>query len=196
MVVENKWTIPNLLSAYRLSISPLILILILQGYEKAFVVLFIINQITDILDGYLARRWKQESEFGSRLDSYADIGSFILAFAGIIKFHSELFNQPYATWLIIFVTLYLCQMCIAKIKYGRVVAGLHLYSSKLTGYLQGLFLVLLFAWKLSELFFYVMIVIAICSELEVITINLISSRPIVNAKGLYWVYKEKRLVHE
>jgi len=43
--------------------------------------LFVITAVTDILDGYLARRWKQESAFGRILDPLVDkvliVGAFI-----------------------------------------------------------------------------------------------------------------------
>ena len=43
-----------------------------------FWVLYVIVGTTDILDGYLARRWGVESKFGARLDSLADF-VFVLA---------------------------------------------------------------------------------------------------------------------
>jgi cardiolipin synthase (CMP-forming) len=185
--------IPNILSLYRLLSAPFILLLIYLGYEKTFVTLFIINQVSDILDGYIARKYKLESEIGSLLDSYADIGSYVIAFAGIWQFHPYLFRSSYCLWLLAFAVLYILAMVIAKIKFKRAAAGLHLYSSKITGYVQGSFLVILFVYGLIPTFFYVMIVFGILAELEVIAINLISSKPILNAKGIYWVLKERRL---
>jgi CDP-diacylglycerol--glycerol-3-phosphate 3-phosphatidyltransferase len=43
-----------------------------------FWVLYLIAGLTDILDGFLARRWGAESKFGARLDSLADF-LFVLA---------------------------------------------------------------------------------------------------------------------
>jgi CDP-diacylglycerol--glycerol-3-phosphate 3-phosphatidyltransferase len=133
-----------------------------------------------------------QTEIGTLLDSYADIGSYFIALAGIIKFHFSFF-QDYSSWLILFIFLYVTAMIISKIKFKRMVAGLHLYSSKITGYLQGSFLVVLFAYGIIPAFFYAMIIFGILAELEVIVINLLSPEPLLNAKGLYWVIKEKRL---
>ena len=43
-----------------------------------FWVLYVIAGTTDMLDGFLARRWDVESKFGARLDSLADF-VFVLA---------------------------------------------------------------------------------------------------------------------
>lgn len=153
--------------------------------------MFIINQITDILDGMLARKLGLSSEAGALLDSYADIGSYIAATYAITEFHFYLFTD-YGYWLLTFLVLYMLAMIITKVRYGRWVAGLHLYSSKVTGYIQGSFLVVLFAWKFIPAFFYLAMVAGYIAELEVITINLSSPTPIVNAKGWYWILRRKR----
>lgn len=184
--------VPNVLSLFRLCSLPVVLYLVYAGYETAFVIFFVFNQITDIVDGYWARKFDQQTEIGSLLDSYADIGSYVSAFAGILKFHTELFTN-YGVWLILFGVVYILQMLICKIKYKRWVAGLHLYSCKATGYFQGSFLVVLFVYGFVEYFYYFMIVFGILSELEAITINVLSPLPIINAKGLYWIVKENRM---
>jgi CDP-diacylglycerol--glycerol-3-phosphate 3-phosphatidyltransferase len=185
-------TIPNILSIYRLASVPFICILIWLGHDAVFAVLFTINQITDILDGYIARKYKQQTVIGVLLDSYADIGSYLLAFLAILKFHPYLFTD-YGYWLGGFFLIYFLQLIICKLKHGRWVAGLHLYSCKVTGYVQGIFLVVFFAYGFIPWFFYAMILVGILAELEVIIINVLSSAPMPNAKGLYWVLKEKRL---
>lgn len=185
-------TIPNILSLYRLSSVPFICILIGLGHDMVFAVLFTINQITDILDGYIARKYKLQTDIGALLDSYADIGSYLIAFLAILKFHPHLFSD-YGFWLGSFFVIYALQLVTCKLKHGRWVAGLHLYSCKVTGYVQGLFLVVLFCYGFIAWFFYVMIITGLLAELEVIAINLLSPSPILNAKGLYWVIKEKRL---
>ena len=185
-------TLPNILSLYRLASVPFICILIGLGHDRLFALLFTINQVTDILDGYIARKYKLQTETGALLDSYADIGSYILAFYAIVTFHPYLFTD-YGYWLSGFFVIYALQLMICRIKHKRWVAGLHLYSCKITGYVQGLFLVTLFAYGFIGWFFYVMILIGILAELEVIAINVLSSRPILNAKGLYWVLKNKQL---
>lgn len=183
--------IPNILSLYRLISSPVILLFIWLGYQHTFVALFIVNQLTDILDGYIARKYHLQTEVGARLDSLADIGSYTIAFFAILKFHPYLFTD-YGYWLSAFCCIYLLQILICRLRYGQWVAGLHLYSLKITGYIQGLFLVVLFAFGLVNYFFYGVIIFGMAAETEAIIINLWSPKPLINAKGLYWVLREKR----
>ena len=68
--------IPNLLSTSRNALClPLLLV---DAMTLPFWVLYLIAGLTDILDGFLARRWGAESKFGARLDSLADF-LFVLA---------------------------------------------------------------------------------------------------------------------
>ena len=62
--------IPDLLSVLRITLClPLLLV---EAMTVPFWVLYVIAGTTDMLDGFLARRWGVESKFGARLDSLAD----------------------------------------------------------------------------------------------------------------------------
>ena len=68
--------IPNILSASRIAwCLPLLLV---DAMTVSFWVLYVIAGTTDMLDGFLARRFGVESKFGARLDSLADF-VFVLA---------------------------------------------------------------------------------------------------------------------
>lgn len=66
-------TIPNLLSIVRLMLIPLIvwLYVVKEEYNWAAVVIFI-SGVTDIVDGFIARRYNMVSDFGKILDPVAD----------------------------------------------------------------------------------------------------------------------------
>ena len=68
--------IPDLLSMSRIVLC--LPLLIVDAMTIPFWVIYVIAGTTDLLDGFLARRWGVESKFGARLDSLADF-VFVLA---------------------------------------------------------------------------------------------------------------------
>lgn len=67
--------LPNLLTFSRILIIPLLIVFFYLPYQwggPACAVLFMLAMLTDILDGYLARRFEQQTVFGAFLDPVAD----------------------------------------------------------------------------------------------------------------------------
>ena len=189
--MENKqiFNIPNLLSFYRLLVFPFVLFLALTHRELLFVIFLVISLVTDVLDGLIARVFRMETEFGARLDSIADIGTFVLAFTGIILFKWPDF-QPHLPSFLAYMALFLSTQVFSLIKFGRF-SSLHLYSWKIGGYIQGLFIIVLFTLGFHPLFYYLMITWAILSALEHLAIQAILPQMQSNARGLYWVLKNR-----
>lgn len=65
-------TIPNVVSFVRLLAIPAFCVLIILGHDVAAVVLLAAFGATDWVDGFLARRLKQRTALGAKLDPIAD----------------------------------------------------------------------------------------------------------------------------
>lgn len=182
---ERFWTIPNILSLYRLLMFPVLAWLLWQGERQWFTGLLALNLLTDILDGYIARNFNQSTAIGARLDSVADVGSYILAYAAVVQFEWP-WVLTHQTGLLVFAGLYLCSLGLVFLKFGGII-GLHLYSCKITGYLQGGFLLLLLWRGNVEWFYYLMIGFGCLAKIEEITVLWLLKAPRSNVKGLYWV---------
>ena len=181
--------VPNILSFYRLFSFPFVLFFILTNRETIFVILLVINLITDILDGAIARKFNLQTEFGAKLDSLADDGTIILAVTGILFFRLSDF-APHRLSIGIYLVSYLLTIVIALIKFKRF-PGLHLFSAKIGAYIQGFFFFVLFVIGFYPTFYYIMITWGIASFIENIIILIIEPQMSANAKGLYWVLKNK-----
>jgi cardiolipin synthase (CMP-forming) len=188
---ERFWTIPNVLSLYRIVIFPFILYLILSGNESLFAIFITINFITDILDGLIARTFNMKTNIGIKLDSWADTGTYLLAFLAIYLFKWSAF-QSHVIILYVFVAIWIISYVVVFIKF-RGLLGLHTYLFKITGYLQGAFIVLLFIADFYTWFYYLAIGIGILALLEEIVIILSIKAPMSNVKGYYWLRKNKSL---
>jgi len=89
------WNFPNILTVLRLLAAPGVAVMFLyfnRPYADWFaLLLFTGAALTDFLDGYLARAWKQESKFGAMLDPIADKAMVIIALlviSGLFEMHA------------------------------------------------------------------------------------------------------------
>ncbi|KAI0603244.1 hypothetical protein F4775DRAFT_532698 [Biscogniauxia sp. FL1348] len=72
VVHENIYTVPNLLTFSRLAIAPFIGYAILHDAHTWALGLFAYAGVSDLLDGWIARRWKLQTVVGSVVDPMAD----------------------------------------------------------------------------------------------------------------------------
>lgn len=182
--------VPNILSIYRLLSFPVIAYIAIQGYERLFFWMLLINFITDILDGLIARKFNLQTKIGAKIDSIADFGTYLLVFLGIYMFKTDDF-LPHIVSFSIFIGLFVFAHLLALIKFGRM-PSFHLYSWKIGGYIQGIFFIVLFSYGFITWFYYFMLTWGILAFLEHIVIQLMIPEMISNAKGLYWVMKSRR----
>ena len=68
-VISN---LPNVISAVRLIIAPIILILLIRMEHRIALIIFLAAALSDLLDGYLARRYQLKTKIGALLDPLAD----------------------------------------------------------------------------------------------------------------------------
>ena len=187
---EQLFTIPNIISMYRLFSFPFVLLFAILEFEVLFVTLFIINLLSDAVDGFIARRFNMQTKIGARIDSLADVGSYILAFTGILCFKwTEI--QPHFIALVILFVFFVFSQMFSFFKFGKF-PSLHLYSTKTGGYIQGSFFFVLFVFGFYSWFYYFMIAQGILAFTESIVIQIIISEMKSNQKGLYWVLKNQK----
>jgi CDP-diacylglycerol--glycerol-3-phosphate 3-phosphatidyltransferase len=86
-----QWNVPNTLTVIRLAAAPLVglafLFLIRPYADWVALILFLFASLTDYLDGWLARKWGQESRFGAMLDPIADKAMVVIALAVLLGVH-------------------------------------------------------------------------------------------------------------
>ena len=98
-------TLPNLLTILRLLAAPGVAVMFLyfnRPWADWFALsLFVVAAVTDWLDGYLARSWKQETRLGAMLDPIADKAMVVIALAVILGYSSM------SPWLVLPATMIL-----------------------------------------------------------------------------------------
>jgi cardiolipin synthase (CMP-forming) len=117
----RRWifTIPNIICMARMAGSVVMLAVAIAGYRYWFVGIFVGLTVSDWIDGYLARRLRQRSDLGARIDSFADFllyGS--LLFGSIALCYDELKNEW--IWILMAVGSYAVTSLAGLIKFGKI----------------------------------------------------------------------------
>ncbi|ULL19476.1 CDP-alcohol phosphatidyltransferase family protein [Paenibacillus sp. H1-7] len=89
------WNVPNLLTLCRFLLIPLYVAVFRAGYVKTAFLVLLVAGLTDVLDGYIARRRKLVTQLGSMLDPLADKSMMItvilsLVFSGMISWEAAI----------------------------------------------------------------------------------------------------------
>jgi CDP-diacylglycerol--glycerol-3-phosphate 3-phosphatidyltransferase len=79
-----RWTLPNIITLSRICLTPVIALLpFIQGYWPKVIafLIFLVAALSDVVDGWIARRYNAVSDLGKLLDPIADK---LLLFATLI----------------------------------------------------------------------------------------------------------------
>jgi len=98
-----------------------------------FLILFFIAGLTDVADGYIARKLKMVTALGARIDSVADIFFYIVLLLLLFLNYRWVFTENAALFVAILVIKFL-SIIVSRIKFGKIVF-LHTLANKLTGFL-------------------------------------------------------------
>ncbi len=159
-----------MLSGLRLFSVPILLILAWRGNEKGFFVLLLCALVTDVADGYLARRLHQESELGARLDSWGDFALYITTPVCAWLLWPELIVRE-SPYVIVVLVSFVLPILIGFIKFQRL-TSYHTWGAKLSAVLMGCSTLVLFAGG-PALPFHFSTVVLVFTQIEEISITVV-----------------------
>ena len=70
--VRWQWNVPNVLSLIRILLVPVFLVLYLSGRQDWAFLTLLVSGVTDLLDGFIARRFNMITDCGKLLDPISD----------------------------------------------------------------------------------------------------------------------------
>lgn len=129
---------PNKLSFIRIIFS--LLLFFTKPLSYLFFIIYLICSISDVLDGYVARKYNLVTDFGAKLDSIADMTMFlslIIVLLPVLNFTLEIY-----VLILIIVILKIASAIYCYIKFEKL-STIHSYLNKITGLLIILIPVLL-----------------------------------------------------
>ena len=86
-VSQARLTVPNLITLFRIILTPLFIIFLIQGNYLRALVVFVLAGVSDLADGLIARTWHQKSRLGSYLDPLADKILMAASFVTLSIYH-------------------------------------------------------------------------------------------------------------
>jgi CDP-diacylglycerol--glycerol-3-phosphate 3-phosphatidyltransferase len=165
---------------------------IFTGRQQLFSIFLAVSFFTDLIDGFLARRFKVTSIFGAKLDSIADDLTILSSIIAALVFKMSFLSENFFIVGLLLV-LYIFQNAAALIKYHKI-TSFHTYSAKAAALFQGLFFILLFLLeKPIYPLFCAASVITMIDLLEESILVFILPKWKANVKGIYWLYRNQTI---
>lgn len=115
----NIANLPNLLSGIRFVGAFVVIGLALAQLELPLLLVIVVLLLTDWFDGKLAVRWHQQTVFGARLDSLADVSFYSAVLFAMAWLRSDLV-QAEVWWLVPAMAAYAFSSLAGLIKFRRI----------------------------------------------------------------------------
>lgn len=171
----------NLLSAARILL--ILVLLLIYEHTAWFVTLYLLAGLTDILDGFVARRTHTQSELGARLDSVADLFLFAVVLMVLFRWVGDGLRL-FLPWVLMVIVIRCISLIFSVVKYRKAVF-LHTWANKLTGLAVFLCPILL-ALSHRVVLLWPVCFLALLSAAEEFLLHLTSPAPDVNRHSILW----------
>lgn len=168
----------NYLSFLRIILAPFLLITKPLSFE--FFLIYFICGISDILDGYIARKTNTSSKIGERLDSFGDFLLFISMVIVLLPILN--INYLIVIWIFIIGFIKVISIIIGYLKYKQF-SLVHTYLNKFSGLILIILPIFLLFMK-SDLTIYFICIVTNIAAIEELIIIICSKDLNLNKKSL------------
>ena len=127
---EKLKNLPNSITLMRMVGT--VSLLFTKHMSLFFCIIYSITGLTDVLDGFIARKFKVTSEFGAKLDSIADLMFYSVMLILLIPVLWERLNRSIWFAVLIALVLRLTAYILSAVKYKEF-ASSHTVLNKITG---------------------------------------------------------------
>jgi CDP-diacylglycerol--glycerol-3-phosphate 3-phosphatidyltransferase len=105
----NEWwkSVPNILTIVRLALIPVFVVLMISPSQQMIYLaagVFVIAAFTDLVDGYIARKWEVVTDLGKLLDPLADKILVMAALVMLVAQRSDVSGTPWVPgWIVVLI---------------------------------------------------------------------------------------------
>jgi phosphatidylglycerophosphate synthase len=195
MDVEKQkiYSIPNLLSMTRLVLVPVLIGLAMAAKAQAFLIVLAVSLLSDVFDGYLARKLNQTTDLGAKLDSWGDVLTYGAMILGLYWIWPQVFAEQ--LWFLVAATLsFVVPVAHALKKFGEY-PSYHTLGAKTAAVLMApaFYSLTLLGW---DLFFQAVIIFHIVVAFEEMAITSVLSRPRTDVMSILSLGRYPQVVEE
>jgi CDP-diacylglycerol--glycerol-3-phosphate 3-phosphatidyltransferase len=186
-VSDRLLTIPNLLCVIRLIGSFVLIPIAWRGHNEVFLWCFIFLAMTDWVDGKLAILLNQRTEFGARLDSWADAALYAALLFGAVTLYGATLRSE-LVWISAALVTYLVSTAAGFWKYRRW-PSYHTRAAKTSWFLIFVAVIALFSdWALWPL--RVAAVAVTITNIEAVLITIISPAWCTDVTSVFHAWRD------
>ncbi|MBU3093304.1 CDP-alcohol phosphatidyltransferase family protein [Clostridium sp. CF011] len=180
-------TIANYISIARIFFS--ITLLVAKPLSIVFFAIYLVCGISDVFDGYIARKTDTASKLGEKLDSVADLIMVVILTIVLYPIINSIINSiinptvQIIVWVVIIGIVRVVSMIVVFVKY-KTFGILHTYGNKITGLVLFAFPLSL-AFSQSDVLMYIICMVASAAAFEELFIHLLSNELQANKKSIF-----------
>ncbi len=171
--------LPNVISVIRILLSTCLLVV--DSFGLPFWCIYAACGISDMADGFLARKFQVTSKGGAVLDSVGDT-VFAVIMAAIVLIHA-LIPMWSVHWIVVIMVIKLTTILIGYIKF-RAFAAVHSYANKTVGLFLFIGLPVYFTWN-KGIIVGILLAGAMLAGMEELLIILTSKKLNRNIKSIF-----------
>jgi CDP-diacylglycerol--glycerol-3-phosphate 3-phosphatidyltransferase len=163
--------LPNAISIARLLCTPVLAWLAWSRQESVFTALLLAALLSDVVDGWLARRLGLASDRGALLDSVADVALMAVILFAIWPLHPEVYRDHGLPMAVVAALVALGHVA-ALVRFGRL-ASFHTRLLRAGIFAFSVFAVVLFVLGLQTWLLYLAVAISAAGALEQLALVLL-----------------------
>ncbi|MCP4387476.1 MAG: CDP-alcohol phosphatidyltransferase family protein [Gammaproteobacteria bacterium] len=185
---QDMLKLPNLISSVRILIAPLLFTFAFLQMESWFLGALIFSGLTDVLDGYLARRLNLITALGAHLDSWGDFTIYsTMAICAWILW-PEITQRELLYYALILFS-FLLPALVGLVRFGKL-TGYHTWSVKVAVFVTFVGYISLYA-ELAVWPFILAAVLGVIAGLEEILITFILREERTDVRSIFAAWRQR-----
>ena len=187
--------IPNIVTGIRIAAA--IVLIFIEPLSLPYLIIYGVCGLSDALDGFLARKLKATSKFGSVIDSISDIVFYSVMVGTLFPTILDIFGAAHLTMAAVALAMQVAAYIVCAIKF-RKFSAIHTYLNKV----QGLFF---FGFPFSLIglnviayntYYFIGASIALLAGLEILLIHCVSKTYDERNKSIFLLKRNQKEIEE